>query len=201
MLPSSPHHSPSALSNGRAAPSAEVAVVGVRQIRPARKRAWTVDAGERTTAAVTRCLSLFVILLFARALTARPAGLAERAPPRHLQWGEVRPPSAAAVALREQRSFDLNRASERELRMLPGIGPALAARIVEHRRRYGGFLRVASLRDVRGIGPKLVARLGPFLHVRIRPGARLGIEQNPNANSKCSAPGEKATNSVGECLR
>lgn len=47
----------------------------------------------------------------------------------------------------------LNTAGEEELQTLPGIGPATAAAIVEHRRRNGPFATVDDLLDVRGIGP------------------------------------------------
>ncbi|MBN2465633.1 helix-hairpin-helix domain-containing protein [candidate division WOR-3 bacterium] len=49
---------------------------------------------------------------------------------------------------------DLNRATPRELDGLPGIGPVLAARIVEYRQRRGGFRSVSELRSVSGIGGK-----------------------------------------------
>lgn len=61
--------------------------------------------------------------------------------------------------------IDLNRAGERELDALPGIGPVLAARIVAHRRRFGDFRRVEELLGVPGIGPRLFARLEP--HIRL----------------------------------
>lgn len=48
---------------------------------------------------------------------------------------------------------DLNRASADELDELPGIGPATAEAIVDHRDRNGPFLVVDDLLDVRGIGP------------------------------------------------
>ena len=47
---------------------------------------------------------------------------------------------------------DLNRATAQELETLPGVGPVLAQRIVEHRERVGGFGSVAELRKVSGIG-------------------------------------------------
>ena len=71
------------------------------------------------------------------------------------------PPSAAGAVV------DLNRAGPRELDGLPGIGPVLAARIVEHRERHGGFRRPEELMVVRGIGPRLYARL----EGRVRVGA------------------------------
>ncbi len=48
---------------------------------------------------------------------------------------------------------DLNTATADELAELPGIGPATAAAIIEHRERNGPFSSVDELLDVRGIGP------------------------------------------------
>jgi len=55
--------------------------------------------------------------------------------------------------------LDLNRADARALDALPGVGPVLAGRIVEQRRRYGPFRRVEDLLAERGVGPRLLARL------------------------------------------
>lgn len=49
--------------------------------------------------------------------------------------------------------IDLNTATAEQLDTLPGIGPATAAAIVEHRARTGPFASVDALLDVRGIGP------------------------------------------------
>jgi competence protein ComEA len=49
---------------------------------------------------------------------------------------------------------DLNSADETALEALDGIGPVLAARIVEWRRSNGRFGAVEDLRQVSGIGPK-----------------------------------------------
>lgn len=51
------------------------------------------------------------------------------------------------------RRIDVNRASARELEALPGVGPALARRIVELRRRKGRLAGAEDLLEVRGIGP------------------------------------------------
>ncbi len=72
-----------------------------------------------------------------------------------------KPPPAAPV--------DVNRATPAELRTLPGIGPTLAARIVEARRRQP-FRSVEDLRKVRGIGAKTLQRLRP--HVTVGPVAQ-----------------------------
>ncbi len=66
---------------------------------------------------------------------------------------------AAAERVEPTQPLSINRASERELARLPGIGPSLAARIVADREEHGSFLRVEDLERVRGIGPKLVERL------------------------------------------
>jgi competence protein ComEA len=49
--------------------------------------------------------------------------------------------------------INVNTATQEELEALPGIGPALAARIVEHRNQHGPFASVEALVDVSGIGP------------------------------------------------
>jgi competence protein ComEA len=84
------------------------------------------------------------------------------------------PGDSAAVPEGAPRSrvgavVDLNRAAAAELDALPGIGPVLARRIVEHRRRHGPFLRVEELRAVRGVGPRLLARLRPQVRVGTPP--------------------------------
>lgn len=55
--------------------------------------------------------------------------------------------------------LNLNAASAEELTALPGIGEALAARIVEHREANGPFETVEDLTDVSGIGPAKLAAL------------------------------------------
>ncbi len=71
--------------------------------------------------------------------------------------------------------LDLNRATPDELAGLPGIGPSLAARIVEHRRAVGPFPHLEALRAVPGIGPKRYARLAPHLAI----GAAAPVPQAP----------------------
>ena len=55
---------------------------------------------------------------------------------------------------------------ETELQVLPGVGPVLAGRLVEYRRRNGPFRNPAELEAVSGIGPVLLERLRPWLRFR-----------------------------------
>lgn len=62
-----------------------------------------------------------------------------------------------AVGSRGEGRLELNRATEAELRALPGIGPRLAAAIVRWREREGPFRRPEDLLRVPGIGPARLA--------------------------------------------
>jgi competence protein ComEA len=61
---------------------------------------------------------------------------------------------------------NVNAASASELEQLPGIGPALAARIVAHREAQGPFGSVQDLLEVSGIGQKTLARFETMIVVR-----------------------------------
>ncbi len=54
---------------------------------------------------------------------------------------------------------DINKATEEELaHELSGIGPVKARRIVEYREKIKGFVSVEQLMEIKGIGPKTLAR-------------------------------------------
>jgi len=67
--------------------------------------------------------------------------------------------------------IDVNRAGEAELLRLPGIGPALAARIVTERERAGAYDSPQALLRVPGIGPKTLARIEAYLSFPAAAGA------------------------------
>ena len=46
---------------------------------------------------------------------------------------------------------------------MPGLGPATAARIVDHREVHGPFGSIEALLDVPGIGPATLEQMRPYL--------------------------------------
>jgi competence protein ComEA len=88
-------------------------------------------------------------------------GRAQPAPQVKLQPAPaVRPLASSASA--SAGVVNINDASADELERLPGVGPAKAKAIVEHRRSHP-FHRVDDLTKVKGIGKKTFARLRPYL--------------------------------------
>lgn len=72
--------------------------------------------------------------------------------------------SAATAPLPSSSApVDVDRADAAELDLLPGIGPALAQRIVEDRAANGAFGSLEGLQRVRGIGPAMAAKLAPLV--------------------------------------
>ncbi len=74
-------------------------------------------------------------------------------------------PAPAADAPASQGLLDLNQASLSDLEDLPGIGPALAERIVARRTEEGPFRNVEDLRGVTGVGEKLYGQIAPLVTV------------------------------------
>lgn len=72
---------------------------------------------------------------------------------------------SAAAGRRAGPRIDVNSASEEELVTLPGIGPALARRIIERRRARGPFQVQADLLEVRGIGRRTLARISDQIRI------------------------------------
>ncbi|OLE54605.1 MAG: hypothetical protein AUG51_07415 [Acidobacteria bacterium 13_1_20CM_3_53_8] len=101
--------------------------------------------------------SLLVLLLFSAACV--------RLPRHEMSASYV---SARAVITKNSAShplININTATADELERLPGIGAALAARIVEHRERYGRFRRAEHLLMVRGISDRRFRELRALITV------------------------------------
>lgn len=60
----------------------------------------------------------------------------------------------------------LNQANLNQLEELPGIGPKKSKDILDYRTKHGKFVTLSDLHHVKGIGPKLLAKLEPFLSLR-----------------------------------
>lgn len=59
--------------------------------------------------------------------------------------------------------ISLNQASQSELEQLPGVGPVLAARLVDWRTSNGGFKKIEDLQRVSGIGQKMYEAIKPMV--------------------------------------
>ena len=69
---------------------------------------------------------------------------------------------------RREGPLDLQRASPRELRSLPGIGETRALAIARSRFEDGPFVRPDELERIRGIGPATVERVRSALEPALR---------------------------------
>ncbi len=78
--------------------------------------------------------------------------------------GATPPPDQAGPAAPIGK-VDLNTATLAQLDTLPGVGPALAQRIVDYRSQHNGFRTVDELRHVEGIGDAKFAQLKDLVTV------------------------------------
>lgn len=73
------------------------------------------------------------------------------------------PPASAPTAAAHK--INLNTATLEQLDALPGIGPALAQRILDYRNEKGSFKSVEELKEVRGIGDVLYKEIQDLVTV------------------------------------
>lgn len=74
---------------------------------------------------------------------------------------EIRPGSPPDIPVQ----VNVNTAPASELTLLPGVGPSLADAIVASRESEGPFPDIDSMLRVRGIGPKVLEGLRPYVTV------------------------------------
>lgn len=79
--------------------------------------------------------------------------------------GEPVPVDASDPSSTDAGPVDLNTADAALLETLPGVGPATAAAIIDHRERHGPFTSIDGLLDVRGIGEAKLAALRDLVRV------------------------------------
>lgn len=121
----------------------------------------------RTERAAIALTAVFLIAAAATALAdSRNTGVAYT-PLTPATAAESSPSSdiSAQTAAAEPGVININTATAAELETLPGIGPALAERIVEYRAEYGAFQMPEELMNVSGIGEKTYAGLAEQITV------------------------------------
>ena len=96
--------------------------------------------------------------------------------------------SAAPAAAAESGVVNVNTAGAAELSLLPRVGPALAAKILDHREENGPFKKVEDLLLVSGIGDKMFSLLEPF----VRTSGETTLKEKIKAGSLAKPAGGKA---------
>jgi comEA protein len=118
---------------------------------------WTLGAGLWALLIVNRCTGddRVVAVVEPEAVAAdADTGLLTALPAENAVSGKVaqEPRSSGSC-------IEINRADEKELDRLPGVGPAIAQRIIDYRSAHGPFASLADLDAVKGIGPAMLRKL------------------------------------------
>ena len=78
-----------------------------------------------------------------------------------LAAGEKAAPSQETPAL--QGKLNINTASLKQIKLLPGIGKKTAAMILDYRTSNGNFKTVEDLLKIKGLGKKTLEKCRPYL--------------------------------------
>jgi competence protein ComEA len=73
---------------------------------------------------------------------------------------------AAPTATKVSGKININTATLAELDTLPGIGPAIAQRIIDYRTQSGDFKTIEDVKKVRGIGDALFSQIKDLITVQ-----------------------------------
>ena len=77
----------------------------------------------------------------------------------------VQSQSSTTQSATSQGKIDINTATVDRLQLLPGIGEALAQRIVNYREENGSFATIEGLMNVSGIGEKKFANIKDYITI------------------------------------
>lgn len=73
--------------------------------------------------------------------------------------------TAAPAGITSTSLININTADSAALEALPGVGPAIAGRIIEYRTAHGGFTTIDELEAVSGISARMVDEFRPYITV------------------------------------
>ena len=76
---------------------------------------------------------------------------------------EGKAPAKPSRGAAPSQIVNVNTASAADFEALPGIGPKLAARIIDYRQKNGPFKKLEDLMNVQGLGEKNFLKLKPQL--------------------------------------
>jgi competence protein ComEA len=156
--PAGPPSSPAVEGAADVAPTVVVSVVGL----VARPGLVTLPTGSRVADAVAAAGGL---LADADPSTVNLAALVADGEQIAVGAAGAAPAGSASGSGSAAGPVNLNTATIADLDGLPGIGPVLAERIVDHRTAQGRFTSVDELNDVPGIGPAIYAGLADLVTV------------------------------------
>ncbi len=80
-------------------------------------------------------------------------------------WIALLAPSGLAKKKPPSQPINLNTANALELQQVPGIGPSTADKILKMRKSYGPYKSVNDLLSIKGLGPKKLDKMRPYLTV------------------------------------
>ena len=94
-----------------------------------------------------------------------------------------------ALPLMRDERIDPNQAGEEDLDRLPGVGANVARRIVQMRHDLGPFSEPGDLLSVPGVGPAILARITPYLEWSTMPQSERALRPSlPYADPEARKP-------------